>query len=48
MIKETIIIGNDLIEVVIKEFDYLSFLISNNGDGKKEVNIRFGMGTKIK
>ena len=40
-----IIIGNDVIEEV-PDFDYLGSLITNNGDGIKEVKRRLGMATK--
>ena len=40
-----IIIGNDLIEEVI-HFDYLGLLITNNGDGLKEIKRRLGMSMK--
>ena len=40
-----IIIGNDVIEEV-PDFDYLGSLITNNGDGIKEVKRRLGRATK--
>ena len=40
-----IIIGNDLIEEV-DDFDYLGSLITNNGDGLKEIKRRLGMSMK--
>ena len=40
-----IIIGNDVIEEV-PDFDYLGSLITNNGDGIKEIKRRLGMATK--
>ena len=41
----SIVIGGDLIEEV-KAFDYLGSLITQNGDGNKEIRIRLGMSTK--
>ena len=40
-----IVIGGDLIEEVI-DFDYLGSLITQNGDGIKEIRRRLGMSTK--
>ena len=43
-----IIIDNDLIEEVL-DFDYLGSLITNNGDGFKEIKRRLGIaGKKLK
>ena len=40
-----IVIDNDLIEEVL-DFDYLGSLITNNGDGMKEIRRRLGMAMK--
>ena len=40
-----IIIGNDLIEEVV-DFDYLGSLITNTGDGVKEIKRRLGIATQ--
>ena len=40
-----IVIDNDLIEEVL-DFDYLGSLITNNGDGLKEIRRRLGMAMK--
>ena len=44
-IATNIVIGNDLIEEVL-DFDYLSSLMTNNGDGLKEVKRRLEMAMK--
>ena len=44
-VATNIIIGNELIEEVL-DLDYLGSLITNNGDGMKEIRRRLGIALK--